>query len=237
MLSQDSGRPPHSLRRPRAPLCTPTLSLELDLRQLCGCVCLCLPDSGDSHGRSLQPLPSFPQGLGAATGPEPIRGRQAAAPEVGPAQPPPSPLPQPGRLSSQLGSGAHGEEGNLCEGQHVPWTTCWPLPKGPSPPCAPRSDTEVWEPQAASGSPFSADPASPPAGGQDWPVRSGSRFPTSILHSLTGGCQDHSCPRGMVPHIQGVVWATAIFRSLNLLLEGLGSGVQDFLKTFSHLFI
>lgn len=66
----------------------------------------------------------------------------------------PSPLPlclSLAALSSQLGSGAHGEEGNLCEGQHVPWTTCWPLPKGSSPPCAPLSDTEAWEPQTTSG--------------------------------------------------------------------------------------
>lgn len=95
----------------------------------------------------------------------------------------PSPLPllclSLAALSSQLGSGARGEEGNLCEGQHGPWTTCWPLPKGSSPPCAPRSDTEAREPQVASGKSVLCRP----------------RFPTCRRTGLAGS------ERQQVPHL------------------------------------
>lgn len=162
----------------------------------------------------------------------------------------PSPLPllclSLAALSSQLGSGARGEEGNLCEGQHGPWTTCWPLPKGFSPPCAPRSDTEAREPQVASGAPgglgqvrslqtplphlqedrtgrFRAAAGAPP------PSLTASLEAARTTPVHVGWC--------LTSRAWTAVWATAIFRSLNLLLEGLGSGVQDFLKTFFHLFI
>lgn len=238
---QDSGRPPHSLRRPHAPLRTPTLSLERDLRRLCGCVCLCPPDSGDSRGRILQPLPassSFPPGTRGRHGPRAYQGKAGSSRGCG-AGPAPSlsasAWPLCLRSWAQVPMGKKGTSAKVSMYPGPPAGLC---PRAPPLPVLRGRTLRLGSPRQPQASPFSADPASPPAG-QDWPIRSSSRCPTSVLHSLTRGCQGHSCPRGMVPHIQGVdaVWATAMFRSLNLLLEGLGSGVQDFLKTFFHLFI